>query len=222
MRIKSLFTLFLVAVVCILIAYFTLFEPKPELDPSTGFETGNTITIFDTLKESYEKYSELNEVDYDAQEDEYKQLGSKLNFVNDEIKVLKAQLKNIESEHAQKEDQLRKDKTDELNKKANELRAKITDLENKIDTEKGNAPEQEKHLVSSSDLIPEFDARNGNLYYSFGNDAITVFNEKLEIVYYYQFPTYLVDAGRAETSAALVGTVIFTTPETGSTFVPFF
>ncbi len=49
--------------------------------------------------------------------------------------------------------------------------------------------------VSSSDLIPEFDARNGNLYYSFGNDAITVFNEKLEIVYYYQFPTYLVDAG---------------------------
>ena len=153
MRIKSLFTLFLVAVVCILIAYFTLFEPKPELDPSTGFETGNTITIFDTLKESYEKYSELNEVDYDAQEDEYKQLGSKLNFVNDEIKVLKAQLKNIESEHAQKEDQLRKDKTDELNKKANELRAKITDLENKIDTEKGNAPEQEKHLVSSSDLI---------------------------------------------------------------------
>lgn len=153
MRNKSLFILVLVAAVTFLIVYMTMFEPKPEIDPNTGFETGNTSTVFDDLKEAHTKYSELNEVDYEAQEDEYKQLGSKLNFVNDEIKVLKAQLKNIESEHAQKEDQLRKDKTDELNKKANELRVKIADLENKIDAEKGNVPEQEKHLVSSSDLI---------------------------------------------------------------------
>jgi hypothetical protein len=153
MRNKSLFILVLVAAITFLIAYMTMFEPKPEIDPNTGFETGNTSTIFDDLKAAHTKYSELDKVDYEAQEDEYKQLGSKLNFVNDEIKVLKALLKNIESEHAQKEDQLRKDKTDELNKKANELRVKIADLEGKIDTEKDNVPEQEKHLVSSSDLI---------------------------------------------------------------------
>ncbi len=153
MRNKSLFILVLVTAVTFLAAYMMLFEPKAKIDPNTGFETEETSTIFDDLKVAHDKYSELNEVDYEAQEDEYKQLGSKLNFINDEIKVLQAQLKNIESEHAQKEDLLRQEKTDELNKKANELRAKIADLENKIDVEKDNIPEQEKHLVSSSDLI---------------------------------------------------------------------
>lgn len=153
MRNKSIFILILIAAATFLIAYFMLFQPEHVIDPNTGWETDETVTIFSRLSEAKKKYDELNKIDYDEQEQLYNQLGSQLSFVNDEIKVLKAQIKNVESEHALKENQLRQEKTEELNKKAMELREKIIELEQKLQFESENAPERDEHLISSTDLI---------------------------------------------------------------------
>lgn len=45
--------------------------------------------------------------------------------------------------------------------------------------------------IPSSEKIPEFYAKNGDLYYHYDDKALTVFNSDLQIVYDYKFPSYV-------------------------------
>ena len=158
MKQKIIGILAFVGILTLVVAYFLLFQPTEVYDPSTGFPTGEKVSIFKDLKDAKEAYDLVKDVDYEAQKNEYDRLNSQLSFVESQISELEANLVNIESERAQKELALRQEKTEEINKKANEYRAKISQLEYQVaDKRQELTPETNpgtnSYLTSTSDLI---------------------------------------------------------------------
>ena len=157
MKQKMIGILAIVGALTLVVAYLLLFQPQEAMDPSTGFPTGEKVSIFTEWKNAKEEYDLVKDVDYEAQKNEYDRLSSLLSFVEAEISDLQAKMINIESERAQKELQLRQEKTAEINKKANEYRAQISTLEYQIANKKQDivppTVEEEKYLTSTSDVI---------------------------------------------------------------------
>lgn len=157
MKQKMIGILAIVGALTLVVAYLLLFQPQEAIDPGTGFPTGETVSIFTEWKNAKAEYDLVKDVDYEAQKNEYDRLSSLLSFVESEISDLQAKMINIESERAQKELQLRQEKTEEINKKANEYRAQISNLEYQIANKKQDIVpppvEDEKYLTSTSDVI---------------------------------------------------------------------
>lgn len=158
MKQKIIGILALVGALTLVVAYFLLFQPTEVHDPQTGFPTGETVSIFQELKDAKEAYDLVKDVDYEGQKNEYDRLNSQLSFVESQISELEANLVNIESERAQKELALRQEKTEEINKKANEYRTKISQLEYQIANKRQELtpetnPGTNSYLTSTSDLI---------------------------------------------------------------------
>lgn len=157
MKQKMIGILAIVGALTLVVAYLLLFQPQEAIDPGTGFPTGETVSIFTEWKNAKAEYDLVKDVDYEAQKNEYDRLSSLLSFVESEISDLQAKMINIESERAQKELQLRQEKTEEINKKANEYRAQISTLEYQIANKKQDivppTVEDEKYLTSTSDVI---------------------------------------------------------------------
>ena len=157
MKRKIIGILAIVGALTLVVAYLLLFQPQEAIDPGTGFPTGEKVSIFTEWKNAKAEYDLVKDVDYEAQKNEYDRLSSLLSFVESEISDLQAKMINIESERAQKELQLRQEKTEEINKKANEYRAQISTLEYQIANKKQDIVpppvEDEKYLTSTSDVI---------------------------------------------------------------------
>lgn len=138
MRSKSFIIVFLAAAIMLLGVYIFLFEDN---------------TLFQDLKTANTNYDSASSVDYEAQKVENNRLQGEIEFVQSEITVLNANLKNIAAEHSQKEIDLRLEKTQEISQQANSLRQQISELENKIQILEDQQYEDELYQESSSDLI---------------------------------------------------------------------
>ena len=132
MKSKSILILVLVAVITLVLSYSLFFSEEEIMDPSTGFPTGEYTNVLTQLKEAREAYELVADVDYEGQKTKSEQLKSQLAFVTNEISVLNANLINIESEYAQKENELRQEKTKELNEKITQTRNDIKEVEKQI------------------------------------------------------------------------------------------
>jgi hypothetical protein len=157
MRSKILTALILVGSLTIMLVYLLLFQPQEIVDPMTGFPTGEKEDIFISLSNAYEDFKLVKDVDYEGQKNEYDRLNSQLQFVETEIQSLTSSLLNIESEKIERENQLRAEKTAEINKKASEYRNQISSLEYQIALKKQeqtpDLPEEDVYLDSTSDLV---------------------------------------------------------------------
>lgn len=138
MKSKSILIIALAAILTLFVVYTALYEDN---------------TMFDDLKTANENYDIANAVDYEAQKIESNRLKSEIEYVESEITVLQANIKNIEAEHAQKVIELRLEKTKEISEKATALRSQITELNHKIDMAEDEKVDDELYLDSSSDVI---------------------------------------------------------------------
>ena len=138
MQTKSILVVVLVALVMLLAVYGFLFQDN---------------TLFADLKTAQENYKNANAIDYESQKVENNRLKGEIEFVQSEITVLNANLKNIAAEHSEKEIALRLEKTNEISRQASALRDQISDLEIKIQLLKDQMQEDDLYKESSSDLI---------------------------------------------------------------------
>ena len=138
MQTKSILVVVLVALVMLLAVYGFLFQDN---------------TLFADLKTAQENYKSANAIDYESQKVENNRLKGEIEFVQSEITVLNANLKNIAAEHSEKEIALRLEKTNEISRQASALRDQISDLEIKIQLLKDQMQEDDLYKESSSDLI---------------------------------------------------------------------
>lgn len=138
MQTKSILVVVLVALVMLLAVYGFLFQNN---------------TLFADLKTAQENYKSANAIDYESQKVENNRLKGEIEFVQSEITVLNANLKNIAAEHSEKEIALRLEKTNEISRQATALRDQISDLEIKIQLLKDQTQEDDLYKESSSDLI---------------------------------------------------------------------
>lgn len=138
MQTKSILVVVLVALVMLLAVYGFLFQNN---------------TLFADLKTAQENYKSANAIDYESQKVENNRLKGEIEFVQSEITVLNANLKNIAAEHSEKEIALRLEKTNEISRQASALRDQISDLEIKIQLLKDQMQEDDLYKESSSDLI---------------------------------------------------------------------
>lgn len=138
MQTKSILVVVLVALVMLLAVYGVLFQDN---------------TLFADLKTAQENYESANAIDYESQKVENNRLKGEIEFVQSEITVLNANLKNIAAEHSEKEIALRLEKTNEISKQASALRDQISDLEIEIQILKDQLQEDDLYKESSSDLI---------------------------------------------------------------------
>ena len=138
MQTKSILVVVLVALVMLLAVYGFLFQNN---------------TLFANLKTAQENYKSANAIDYESQKVENNRLKGEIEFVQSEITVLNANLKNIAAEHSEKEIALRLEKTNEISRQASALRDQISDLEIKIQLLKDQMQEDDLYKESSSDLI---------------------------------------------------------------------
>ena len=138
MQTKSILVVVVVALVMLLAVYGFLFQDN---------------TLFADLKTAQENYKSANAIDYESQKVENNRLKGEIEFVQSEITVLNANLKNIAAEHSEKEIALRLEKTNEISRQASALRDQISDLEIKIQLLKDQMQEDDLYKESSSDLI---------------------------------------------------------------------
>lgn len=189
MRSKSYAIIFLAAVIMIAGVYLFLFEDN---------------TLFVDFKSASTEYNEALSVDYDAQKVENNRLQGEIDFVQSEITVLNANLKNIAAEHSQKEIELRLEKTQEISKQATSLRQQISDLENKIQILEDQQYKDELYQESSSDIVYSLllDCTEDTAV-----DIVTYFANKSEQGYYtVKFVGYIDSLSHVMDQIAKIGT----------------
>ena len=138
MRNKSIFIVVLVAILMVFLVYSMLFDGQ---------------TLFDDFNKAREENKAANAIDYDAQLIENNRLEGEIDFVESEITVLNANLKNIQAEHQEKELALRLEKTEEISQKATQLRDRINDLKEEILVLEDMGFDDSIYMESSSDVI---------------------------------------------------------------------
>lgn len=189
MRSKSYIIIFLAAVIMVAGVYLFLFEDN---------------TLFADFKSANTEYNEALSVDYDAQRVENNRLQGEIDFVQSEITVLNANLKNIAAEHSQKEIELRLEKTQEISNQATSLRQQISDLENRIQILEDQQYEDELYQESSSDIVYSLllDCTEDTAV-----DIVTYFADKSEQGYYtVKFVGYIDSLSYVMDKIAEVGT----------------
>lgn len=189
MRSKGYIIIFLAAVIMVAGVYLFLFEDN---------------TLFTDFKSANTEYNEALSVDYDAQRVENNRLQGEIDFVQSEITVLNANLKNIAAEHSQKEIELRLEKTQEISNQATSLRQQISDLENRIQILEDQQYEDELYQESSSDIVYSLllDCTEDTAV-----DIVTYFADKSEQGYYtVKFVGYIDSLSYVMDKVAEVGT----------------